>query len=173
MTGSARELDLGWHPMFESALTIIHREEGRFAFVVLFVHPSSHDAPGDQWDTPAILHANGVEQCVSGYPNNEAWEKDPRLREEIGICEILDSGWLASLSNYNEATYGRRIEGSWGYDIGGLHHFFIGSHEGSVQILAREISLEVFPDESHAWCEREALRRQSQEFERWRYTPAD
>ena len=105
LEGEGRELGLGWVPCYEPWFKVVRSES--FNFVVLLVNQwpddSSIDEPSPE--VPAIVHVTYVEQLTIGYPNDEAWECDPRFQEGSGFYEIVGSPWPRLLKEYNTATY--------------------------------------------------------------------
>jgi hypothetical protein len=82
-------------------------------------------------------------QSVFGYPNDEAYCNDPR-RVDVddgpgyGFYEVMSSSWPARLTTYNQ----RSFPGSTVADD--MRHFFVGSHDGSAEFLARDMTVEIF-----------------------------
>lgn len=83
-----------------------------------------------------------------GYPNEEAYWKDPRGGLEHGFFEIDDSQCRANIVGYNDRTYGIG-RGQWAPGARSeLRHYFIGSKDASCQLLAHALEVEVFDDRS-------------------------
>lgn len=118
----------------------------------------SLEAP-DRTECAALLTFRGVVQLVYGYPNEEAYWKDPRGDLGAGVSEIVGSPWLESINSYNRASFG--ADSFW---VGQpLRHFFVGSKDSSAQFLAREVELDLFVDRqlnnAYAKAQGEAMRR--------------
>jgi hypothetical protein len=120
------------------------------------VHPKDLKA-ADRQEAIALITIRGVVQSIFGYPNEEAFWKDPRGDLGHGFFEVADSPWTDEINDYNVATFGTEyMSGS------AARHFFIGSKDASAQFLARDLAVEVFTGQPSDWVHGEALRRLSQ-----------
>jgi hypothetical protein len=139
-------------------LGIFAQEEKHNAYAVLGGYTPSLHAP-DREHCVALVTVRGLTQLVYGYPNEEAFWKDPRGGLDHGVAEIVGSSWHESISTYNKASFGTAFD----WSAKAPRHFFIGSKDSSAQFLALDIELEVFTDEplGTAWdnVTAEALRR--------------
>ncbi|TJZ99797.1 hypothetical protein [Actinacidiphila oryziradicis] len=93
-------------------------------------------------------------QSVFGYPNDEAWSRDPRGDADglvYGFYEVLNSAWPARLTEYNQHSFP-------GVALGWDRHFLITCHDASAQFLARDLAVEIVDDGYEAALE-EAFRR--------------
>ena len=133
-------------------------EERHNAYAVICGYSPSLTACERQ-EGAALITVSRVTQYIVGYPNEEAYWRDPRGEIGHGICEIIGSGWRESVDSYNRATFGTDYASAW---TGGKH-FFIGSKDASAQFLADQIDLEVFMGATmraaYTDARREALRR--------------
>jgi hypothetical protein len=139
--GTARELDVnGWRPCPSGGdMLVIQQEEVHHCLVVVAVCARRAEKQFLQ-QAVAVAHIVGAAQTVSGYPNQEAYWKDPRGLGH-GFYEILASTWCAALQRYNHATFGSDLD----YPPA-LRHFFIGSKDVSFQALARDIDVTIEKD---------------------------
>jgi hypothetical protein len=136
--GIARELDFdGWKPCPSGGgMLVVQQEEVHHCLVVVVVCAV---APGDSSMRSAVAVADvvGAAQTVFGYPNEEAYWKDPRELGH-GFYEILESPWRAALQRYNLATFGKDLS----YPPA-MRHFFIGSKDVSFQALAQDLRVTI------------------------------
>jgi hypothetical protein len=132
---------------------LLHTEEGPDCLVVLVVF-----RPADKAKLTAIVTFERCEQSVFGYPNDEAYSRDPRGRAgdepSYGFFEVLDSAWPARLAAYNRHAFPATTPSSYA----GLRHYFIGCHDGSGEFLADSMKIELTSG-SYAQAAREALQR--------------
>jgi hypothetical protein len=138
-------------PSWASA-TLLHTEEGRDALLVLRVMPRDGGPL-----KAAIVTAVACRQSVFGYPNDEAWSRDPRGDADhpsYGFYEIQGSIWPAQLADYNRRNFPESTL-EWG------RHFFVACHDASAQFLAEQLTVEVRDDDFEATL-REAVRRLGQ-----------
>jgi hypothetical protein len=92
----------------------------------------------------AIVTVKGCQQSVFGYPNDEAYERDPRpvTPEEglsYGFYEVQSSSWSQRLADYNRHAFPKTT----GEGFASLRHFFIGCHDASGEFLADDLSIEL------------------------------
>ncbi len=101
-------------------------------------------------------------QSVFGYPNEDAFERD-RRGDGLGhgFFEIEGSSWLTNLHEYNRETIESDIPISG--DV--PRHYFIGSKDGSCQMLCRELLVEPFPGQSVGEVVREVEERERLEYQ--------
>ncbi len=137
--GAVQKLDLPFQPSPSgTGLTVIAREENRNAYAVSVGYTPSL-ASQDRVECAALITIRGVVQSIHGYPNEEAFWKDPRGKLGHGVYEILGSAWIAELNTYNRASFGTAfITGDE------IRHFFIGGKDSSAQFLAKSLSLDLF-----------------------------
>jgi hypothetical protein len=117
---------------------LLHGEGDRHAQVVMHVWSQS-----ERRNRRALVTLEECRQSVFGYPNDEAYFRDPRGDSRVpgyGFYEVLDSEWPARLAEFNRHAFPPERDLEWG------RHFFIGCHDGSGQFLAQELSVEVFDD---------------------------
>jgi hypothetical protein len=119
-------------------LSLVMAEERRDIYAVVRGYTPSLDSP-DRQEVIALITLQGVLQVVFGYPNEEAYWRDPRGKLGGRLCEVVGSGWHSSLDRYNRQTYGT------GLDALGLRHYFIPDKDTSAQALAGGIALDLFP----------------------------
>ena len=114
----------------------------------------------------ALITVSGVMQSIFGYPNEEAFWKDPRGDIGHGFFEVVDSLWIDEINSYNIATVGTEC-----MSRSAARHFFIASKDVSAQFVARDLAVEVFTGQTSdwmhgthtsSWVQGEALRRLSQ-----------
>jgi len=117
---------------------VIHAEEGFDCRVVLVVV-----RPADKARKVAIVTLVACMQSVFGYPNDEAYWRDPRgARGEApgyGFYEVLSSEWPERLIAYNRHAFPDRTPSHYST----LRHFFIGCHDASGEFLAQDLRVEV------------------------------
>jgi hypothetical protein len=117
-----------------AAATLPHTEDGRNAHLVLRVMPPS----GGELST-AIVTAVVCHQSVFGYPNDEAWQRDPRSDDggaSYGFYEVIDSTWPDRLTAYNRRNF-PHFPTDWG------RHFVVTCHDASAQFLAHDLTIEI------------------------------
>lgn len=119
----------------------------------------------------ALVTAKRCQQSVFGYPNEDAYWQDERGNLGIGIYELVGSMWAENIASFNDRTYWREKQGdrdvlsTHGLSKGGpislgqMRHFFIGSKDASVQLLAEELQVEIFDNKSFAEVIDEAVHR--------------
>jgi hypothetical protein len=87
---------------------VIHAEEGLDSHVVLGVVRLA-----DKAHKVAIVTFRGCMQAVFGYPNDEAYWRDPRGadgdRPGYGFCEVVSSTWPGRLIAYNRHACRRSV----------------------------------------------------------------
>lgn len=86
-------------------LAVFAMEEVRVAFVVLLGYAPALHAP-DRQEACALVTFAGIRQVVYGYPNEEAYWKDPRGGGDVasGFHEVIGSLWNDNLDDYNRRT---------------------------------------------------------------------
>lgn len=81
-------------------------------------------------------------QSVFGYPNDEAYWRDPRGADGdqrgYGFYEVLSSTWDKRLKAYNRHAFPDRTSSH-----SSLRHYFIGCHDASGEFLARDLKVEI------------------------------
>ena len=134
-------------------------EEQHACFIVIDGYAPDMDSP-DRTETSALITGAGCVQSAFGYPNEDAFWKDPRGELGHGCFEIEGSQWQANIDDYNRRSFGDR------YFRGGLppHHYFVGSKDGSCQFLARSLEVELFPGRPRWEIVRTVYERQAEEF---------
>lgn len=136
---------------------ILAREERSNAYALSCGYTPSLTSR-DRVECAALITVRGVVQCIHGYPNEEAFWKDPRGDLSAGVYEVLESEWSDEIDAYNLATFGTTYLGDRS-----KRHFFIGGKDSSAQFLADSVSLDLFTDEplllSYRAALDEALRR--------------
>jgi hypothetical protein len=135
-------------------------EEGHKCFVVIWGYSPDLEAP-DSVGAPALITAIGCVQTVFGYPNEDAFLKDPRGELDHGCFEIEGSKWMDHVDEYNRRSFGTDYSPSPGDPP---HHYFIGSKDGSCQVLAKQLDVEVFPGLSFREISEIVEERNRQEF---------
>lgn len=117
---------------------LLHAEEGRDAFVVLSVF-----RPADKARLTAVVTFEGCMQSVFGYPNDEAYWRDPRGAvgdsPGYGFFEVVNSSWPQRLISYNQHAFPDRTPAHYQQQ----RHFFIGSHDASAEFLAASMTIEL------------------------------
>ena len=117
------------------------QEEGLDAcYLIMIGYSPDLDSPSRN-EAPALITGAGCVQTVFGYPNEEAFWKDPRGELGHGCYEILGSSWVEHLHDYNRRSFGAPLNLT-----ADLRHFFVGSKDTSCQILATALECEVFPE---------------------------
>jgi hypothetical protein len=132
---------------------VVHAEEGRDCHVVLGVLRLA-----DNEHKVAIVTLRGCMQSVFGYPNDEAYWRDPRGAggdmPGYGFYEVLSSTWPGRLIAYNRHAFPDSTPSHYST----LRHFFIGCHDASGEFLAQDLAMEV-TDGSYQEALSEAVRR--------------
>lgn len=140
--------------------TLLHSEDGD-CLVILRVF-----RPADKAELMAIVTFEGCMQSVFGYPNDEAYRKDPRGEAGdmpgYGFSEILDSAWPGRLIAYNKHAFPDRTPSRYA----GLRHYFIGCHDASGEFLARNMRIELTSG-TYSEAAREALSRVAGPIAEW------
>lgn len=165
--GRIIELDFGFRPdPSGGGLCLYQQEDAPNSYAVLHGYtPRDMRAP-DRQRAIALITISGVRQSIFGYPNEEAFWKDPRGDLGHGFFELVDSPWIDEVNSYNLATFGNEC-----MSRSEARHFFIGSKEVSAQFLARDLAVELFNgqtidwahgENTSSWVQGEALRRLSQ-----------
>jgi hypothetical protein len=117
---------------------VIHAEEGLDSHVVLGVVRLA-----DKAHKVAIVTFRGCMQAVFGYPNDEAYWRDPRGadgdRPGYGFYEVVSSTWPGRLIAYNRHAF----PDSTPPHYAALRHFFIGCHDASGEFLAEDLTIEI------------------------------
>jgi hypothetical protein len=90
----------------------------------------------------AVVTLVGCEQSVFGYPNDEAWARDPRGvagdEPSYGFYEVLSSAWPARLAAYNRHAFPDTA-----LERDGLRHYFVACHDASGEFLAHDLRVEL------------------------------
>jgi hypothetical protein len=125
----------------------------------------------DRREALALITAKRCQQSVFGYPNEEAYWLDERGELGIGIYELVGSVWAENVATFNDRTYLRDKREHRDYsashrnlEMGLIHsrrlrHFFIGSKDSSVQLLAEELLVEIIDGKSFGEVVSEAVHR--------------
>jgi len=126
-------------------MALFQQEEVHECFVVIGGYSPNVESP-TRVEAIGLVRAGGFVQTVFGYPNEQAYWKDPRGEFDHGIFEIRDSRWFSNIDDYNARTFG----GPWfgAFPRPELHHYFIGGKDASCQILAKELELQVITDKA-------------------------
>jgi hypothetical protein len=156
-TGFLVELDFDFCPYHSGAGMRLYQEEGApNAVVTLYgLAPKDPCAPGRKY-AAGLITIVGCVQSVFGYPDENTFCRDPRGEVGRGFFEVIESQWAANLDDYNKRAHGREY---FSHMDRAVRHFFVGSKDGSVQFLARDIRFEVFFPQSSEFLEEEAQRR--------------
>jgi hypothetical protein len=117
---------------------VFHGENDPDCLLVMEVFSES-----DRSNEVAIVTVKGCQQAIFGYPNDEAYERDPRGRNgdepSYGFFEVLSSTWPQRLADYNRyAVPGTRADACHH-----LRHFFIGCHDASGEFLGKSLHIEL------------------------------
>jgi hypothetical protein len=141
-------------------LAVFGREERHNAYAVICGYSPGLEA-AEREECVALITVRGVTQYIVGYPNEEAYWRDPRGEIDHGCCEVVGSDWQESIDAYNTASFGRGYR--WRSAEKPKRHFFVGSKDSSAQFLADSIDLDVFTGSTlsaaYGDARREALRR--------------
>jgi hypothetical protein len=152
-----------------SALTLLAGDEDETRVIFRGWAPDLDSE--DRREVLALITAKRSLQNVFGYPNEEAYSLDERGRLGIGIYELVGSNWADNIASFNDRTYWRDKQEHRDYlakhgipEMGPTHsselrHFFIGSKDASVQLLAEELLVEIFDGESFGDVISKAVRR--------------
>jgi hypothetical protein len=97
----------------------------------------------DRSNQTAIVTVRGCQQAIWGYPNDEAYARDPRGRAgdepSYGFFEVLASAWPQRIAEYNRHAFpSTSLESHLE-----LRHFFIGCHDASGEFLADGLHIEL------------------------------
>ena len=157
MTGDERFRELTEHGLITApsgaGAVVIHAEEGLDCHVVLVVLRRA-----DKARKVALATLGGCMQSVFGYPNDEAYWRDPRGaggdRPGYGFYEILSSTWPGRLIAYNRHAFPDSTPSHYST----LRHFFIGCHDASGEFLAQDLTIEI-TDGSYQEALAEAVNR--------------
>jgi hypothetical protein len=142
------ELDLGAipSPAGSGELLLVDERSCRLVFV-----PAVFDAP-DRHRT-AVATFEGCSQVLFGYPNDEAQPGHPLYADwSYGFYEVLGSDWSARLEAQNRVAFPTQTS-PWEQ-----RHLIVVCHESLVEVLADEVSVEVF-DRSFQDVALDALRQ--------------
>ncbi|TVT22665.1 hypothetical protein LWP59_37045 [Amycolatopsis acidiphila] len=97
----------------------------------------------DRSNEIAIVTVKGCQQAIFGYPNDEAYARDPRGRAgdepSYGFFEVLSSTWAQRLAEYNRHAFPSTSVEPWR----ALRHFFIGCHDDSGEFLGESLHIEL------------------------------
>lgn len=101
------ELDFGFTPAPSGGgLWLCQQEEAHNSYAVLHGYaPRDLKAP-ESHKAIALITISGVVQSIFGYPNEEAFWKDPRGDLRHGFFEVANSPWIDEINGYNVATFG-------------------------------------------------------------------
>jgi hypothetical protein len=153
ISGTAVELDVGFTVSPSGGgLGLVVAEEEHRAWVTLLGYIPSLEA-SQRAEGAALITFTGVMQAVFGYPNEEAFWKDPRELGH-GLFEISGSTWASDLRRYNQLTFGSDLPGA-----AELRHLFVGSKDSSAQFLCRGFEVERFEDTRWRDVHAESVRR--------------
>ena len=99
----------------------------------------------------AVMEFRGCLVTRFGYPNDEGLPEHPLydkgLSEADGICEVLNSSWLANEMAKAERT-SRRIHGVWPNFFWQVmaknqRHFLVSFHDSTFECLAKGFALSI------------------------------
>jgi hypothetical protein len=139
-SGAPRKLDFGFRPSPSGGgLYAIQEEEFFNCCLVMLGYAPDLDDPG-RVECPALVTSVGFVQFTFGYPNEEAFLKDPRGLGH-GLYEIEGSTWSDAIDDYNMRSFGEPYF-RWSRP---LRHYFIGSKDSSCQVLAQGLTVEPLP----------------------------
>ncbi|MEU8181663.1 hypothetical protein AB0B86_12945 [Micromonospora sp. NPDC049047] len=84
----------------------------------------------------------GYAQALFGYPNDEALPGHPLYHPdwEYGCYEVQGSPWPGRLAAQNRVRFPDQTSSRWGQ----LRHFLVVCHEDLVEVLADDVSVELF-----------------------------
>jgi hypothetical protein len=139
-------------------MCVFLEEEVHDAFLVMLGYAPGLKDP-DRQEAAALVTITGVVQAVYGYPNEEAFWKDPRGDLGHGFHEVVGSRWADRVNEYNRRSFGADAF----YDLESLRHFFVGSKDSSAQFLAKDLVVDVFVGKPFSDVRAEALKR----LDRW------
>jgi len=144
LNGTFNRLDVGFVPSPSGGfMCLLQQEEVHDCLLVIDGYAPDMES-AERHEAIGLITAVGFVQTVFGYPNEEAFAKDPRGHDIFyGCYEIVGSQWESNVNDYNERTYGNRSSVP-----GSLHHFFVGSHDASCQVLARDLRVEIHAGET-------------------------
>lgn len=117
---------------------LLHGENDADCLLVMQVFKKA-----DHSNEVAIVTFTNCQQSIFGYPNDEAYESDPRgtIGDEAsyGFFEVLSSSWPARLAEYNRRAFpDTRID-----SYQALRHYFVGCHDASGEFLAEDLHVEL------------------------------
>ena len=152
-TGSAQRLEIGFEVAPSGgALGLVAAEDAHCAYVTLVGYVPSIEDVGGQ-DAVALITFTGVLQVVFGYPNEEAFWRDPRGLHH-GLWEIHGSRWADDVRDYNRSTFGVDMP-----FYGDHRHLFVGSKDVSAQFLCEGVAVATFPGARWSDVHAESVRR--------------
>jgi hypothetical protein len=147
VTGNERFRELTEHGLMTgpsgAGAVVIHAEEGLDCHVVLGVLRLA-----DKANKVAIVTLRGCMQSVFGYPNDEAYWRDPGAGGDgpgYGFYEVLSSTWPGRLIAYNRHAFPDSTPSHYS----ALRHFFIGCHDASGEFLAEDLTVEITDGSYH------------------------
>ena len=117
-------------------------------------------ASPDRIKTSALITGAACVQSVFGYPNEDAFWKDPRGELDHGCFEIEGSQRQANIDDYNRRSFGD----CYCWREPPLRHYFVGSKDGSCQVLATNLEVELFPGRPRWEIVRTVHERQAEKF---------
>lgn len=131
--------DFGVIPSPSGAETLVLQGENEpdclLVMAVLSASDRSHEV--------AIVTVKGCLQATFGYPNDEAYARDPRGQDgdepSYGFFEVLSSTWPRRIAEYNRHAFAD----THGEAYLNLRHFFIGCHDASGEFLAEQLCVEL------------------------------
>ena len=159
--GSPKRIDIGFIPAPSGPqMHFWQDEEEHSCFIIMTGYAPDMESP-DRVETEALISGVGCVQSVFGYPNEEAFWKDPRGDFRHGCFEIDGSKWHENIDAYNLRSFGNHY---WRDNSPALHHYFVGSKDASCQFLARSLEVELFPGKSRGDIIRTVYGRQREQF---------
>jgi len=151
-----KELNFDFVPSPSGPGLCLYQEEGvAESYLVMHGYTPDLDSQGRE-RAVAIVTVKDVLQSLFGYPNEEAYWKDPLGDLGHGFFEVHGSTWIGNINEYNERTFGSPAFISSSNET---RHFFVGSKDVSAQFLARDLVVEIWPGKTTQEARVEAFRK--------------
>ena len=137
--GAIETIDVAFMPMASGpGIEVFAFEEHADAYLVASGYRSSRRS-ANRRECVALVIFTRTRQLIYGYPNEEAFFRDPRGALGHGVHEIRGSDWVERLDRENRASFGHALPYT-----DGLRHFFFGAKDASAQFLASGVEVEFF-----------------------------
>ncbi|WP_422929054.1 hypothetical protein [Singulisphaera sp. PoT] len=136
------EYDIGCFPELAVSAPIVMAIEERLVFSINATRPARVGRRADAGR--AVVKVGPCLAFKLGHPNDEALLGHPlygRGFEGVAVYEVLESSWIAELTQQNRARFPASNLAAWG-----IRHFLFSFHERTLEVLGNELHVSISDD---------------------------